>query len=78
MAIDKRKITQKYWNSLSVDSRYRALRKVFSNFSDSTNHDYAKLKAKDLDWVWSIIQRHVKQPVCQSYYKTCVDNTWMM
>jgi hypothetical protein len=78
MAIDKRKITQKYWNNLSVDSRYRALRKVFSNFSDSTNHDYAKLKAKDIDWMWSIIQRHVKQPVSESYYKTCVDNTWMM
>ena len=78
MAIDKRKITQKYWNSLSVDSRYRALRKVFSNFSDSTNHDYAKLKAKDIDWMWSIIQRHVKQPVSEGYYKTCVDNTWMM
>lgn len=78
MAIDKRKITQKYWNSLSVDSRFRALRKVFSNFSDSTNHDYAKLKAKDIDWMWSIIQRHVKQPVSESYYKTCVDNTWMM
>lgn len=74
---DKKKITMKYWDSLSEDSRYRALRKVFSNFPDSVNRDYAKEKAKDLDWTWKIIQRHVKQPVGESFYKTIIDNTWI-
>ena len=75
---DKKKITRKYWDSLSEDSRFRALRKVFSNFSDSVNRDYAKEKAKNLDWMWTIIQRHVKMPVGESHYKTCIDNTWLM
>jgi len=77
MAKETRRITQKYWDSLSEGSRYRALRKVFSNFSDSTNHDYAKEKAKDLDWMWEIIQRHVKQPLDSSHYKTVIDRTWI-
>lgn len=75
---DKKKITMKYWDSLEEGSRYRALRKVFSNFPDSSNHQYAKEKAKDLDWMWGIIQRHVKQPIGESHYKTCIDNTWLM
>lgn len=75
---EKKKITMKYWDSLSEDSRYRVLRRVFSNFPDSTNKDYAKEKAKSLDWMWSIIQRHVKQPTGESHYKTCTDNVWMM
>lgn len=74
---EKKKITKKYWDSLSEDSRFRALRKVFSNFPDSVNHDYAKMKAKDLDWIWGIVEKHVKQPVGESFYKTCIDNTWI-
>lgn len=72
-----RKITKRYWDSLSEGSRYRALRKVFSNFSDSINHEYAKVKAKDLDWIWSIIEKHVKQPIGESYYKTVIDHTYL-
>lgn len=75
---EKKKITMKYWDSLSENSRYRVLRRLFSNFSDSLNHDYAKEKAKDLDWMWHVIQRHTKMPVGECYYKTCVDNVWMM
>lgn len=76
---DKKKITMKYWNSLEEGSRFRALRKVFSNFPDSINHDYAKEKAKDLDdWIWQLIQRHVKQPIGEKHYKTIIDNTWLM
>jgi RNAse (barnase) inhibitor barstar len=71
-----KKITMKYWDSLPEDSRYRALRKVLSNFSDETNHQYAKEKAKDLDFVWDIIKRHVKQPI-DSHYKTVIDHTWI-
>lgn len=67
----------KYWDSLSEDSRYRALRKVFSNFSDSTNRDNAKQKAKDLDFIWEILQRHVKQPLDSTHYKTVIDRTWI-
>lgn len=74
---DKKKITMKYWDSLEEGSRYRALRKVFSNFPDSVNKDYAKEKAKDLDWMWDIIQRHVKQPLDDSHYKTVIDKTWI-
>lgn len=76
---NKKKITQKYWDSLSEASRFRALRKVFSNFPDSVNHDYAKEKAKDLDWMWEIVQRHVKQPIGENHYhyKTIIDNTWL-
>lgn len=78
MARDSKRITQKYWDSLSEDSRFRVLRKVFSNFPDSVNHDYAKEKAKELGWTWEIIQRHVKQPVGENPYKTMVDKTWLM
>lgn len=71
-------ITMKYWDSLSIDSRYRALRKVFSNFPDSVDRDYARLKAKDLDWMWKILQRHVKMPVGECNYRTYIDRTWLM
>ena len=77
MTTNKKRISQRYWDSLSEESRYRALRKVFSNFSDSTNHDYAKEKARNLDWVWGMIQRHVKQPTLPSEYKTVIDRTWI-
>lgn len=77
MAKDTKRLTKSYWDSLSVDSRYRVLRKVFSNFPDSVNRDYAKEKAKDLDWMWNIIQRHVKQPIDASNYKTVVDRIWI-
>ena len=74
---ETKKITQRYWNSLSESSRYRALRKVFSNFPDSVNEGYSKEKAKDLGWMWKIIQRHVKMPAGKSYYKTVIDRTWI-
>jgi len=77
MAKDTKRLTMKYWDSLSEDSRYRALRKVFSNFPDSTNRDYAKEKAKDLDWMWEVLVRHVKQPTNDSHYKTVIDRTWI-
>ena len=73
----KRNMTMKYWDSLSEDSRYRALRKVFSNFPDTVNRDYAKEKAKDLDWLWDIIVRHVRIPLDNSHYKTVIDKTWI-
>ncbi|MBQ0142820.1 MAG: hypothetical protein KBT06_08500 [Prevotellaceae bacterium] len=76
---DKKKITMKYWDSLEEGSRFRALRKVFSNFPDSINRDYAKEKANKLDdWIWKIIQHHVKQPIGEKHYKTCIDNAWLM
>ncbi|MCQ2268151.1 MAG: hypothetical protein MJZ83_04700 [Bacteroidaceae bacterium] len=79
MATETKRITMKYWDSLEEGSRYRALRKVFSNFPDSINHQNAKEKAKNLDdWMWKIIQRHVKMPIGESYYRTCIDRTWMM
>ena len=74
---ETKKITQRYWNSLPESSRYRALRKVFSNFSDIVNEGYSKEKAKDLGWMWKIIQRHVKMPAGKSYYKTVIDRTWI-
>lgn len=77
MATNKKKITKKYWDSLEEGSRYRALRKVFSNFSDETNKVNVKEKAKDLSFIWDIIVRHVKQPVGESHYKTIIDNTWI-
>ena len=69
-------MTQKYWNSLSEDSRFRALRKVCSNFPDSVNRDYAKQKAKDLGFVWDLIVRHVKQTT-DPHYKTYIDRTYI-
>ncbi len=77
MAKETKQITMKYWDSLSEGSRYRALRKVFSNFPDDVNHDYAKEKARDLDWMWEIIKRHVKQPTIETHYKTVIDKTWI-
>lgn len=77
MARDTKKLTMRYWDSLSEDSRYRALRKVFSNFSDSANRDNAKQKAKNLDFLWGIIVRHVKQPLDSTHYKTVIDRTWI-
>lgn len=72
-----KRLTMKYWDSISEDSRYRALRKVFSNFPDSLNRDYAQEKAKNLDWIWDILVRHVKQPIGDSHYKTVIDRTWI-
>lgn len=72
-----KKMTKKYWDSLSEDSRYRALRKVLSNFPDTVNRDYAKQKAKDLDWLWEIIVRHVRIPEDNSWYKTVIDKTYL-
>ena len=77
MARDTKRITQKYWDSLSEGSRFRALRKVFSNFPDTLNKEYAKVKAKELDWMWEVVQRHVKQPVNEDHYKTVIDKTWI-
>lgn len=77
MTKETKKITKKYWDSLSEDSRYRALRKVFSNFPDNVNRDYAKLKANQMDWVWDILAKHTKQPVGDSPYKTIIDKTWI-
>lgn len=77
MAKETKRLTKKYWDSLSEGSRYRALRKVFSNFSDSINRDYAKQKAKELDWEWDILVRHVKEPIDSSHYKTVIDRTWI-
>ena len=75
---NKKKITMKYWDSLEPSSRFRVLRKILSNFPDSVNHDYAKMKAKDLDFVWTLIQRHVKMPVGECHYRTCIHNCWLM
>lgn len=72
-----KKMTMKYWDSIPESSRFRALRKVFSNFPDEVNENYAKEKAKDLDWLWDIITRHVKQPVGGRVYKTVIDHTWI-
>lgn len=76
MANTKR-LTMRYWDSIPEDSRYRALRKVFSNFPDNLNRDYAKEKAKNLDWMWEVLVRHVKQPIGESHYKTVIDRTWI-
>lgn len=72
-----KKMTMKYWDSIPESSRFRALRKVFSNFPDEVNENCAKEKAKDLDWLWDIITRHVKQPVGGRVYKTVIDHTWI-
>ena len=73
-----KKLTMRYWDSLSDDSRFRALRKVFSNFPDNVNRDYAQDKAKDLDdWIWKILVRHVKQPLGNTFYKTYIDRTFI-
>lgn len=78
MATHTKKITMRYWDSLLEGSRYRSLRKVFSNFPDNINEENSKLKAKQLDdWMWEIIQRHVKQPIGESFYKTVIDRTWI-
>lgn len=73
-----KKLTMRYWDSLSDDSRFRALRKVFSNFPDNVNRDYAQDKAKELDdWIWKILVRHVKQPLGNTFYKTYIDRTFI-
>jgi len=77
MAATSKRITQRYWNSLEEGSRYRCLRKVLSNFSDDTLHTYAKLKAREMGFVWEIVQSHVKQPIGENHYKTIVDRTWI-
>lgn len=69
-------LTKKYWDSLPEASRYRALRKVFSNFSDSILKDYAKMKAKEFDWEWDILKKHVK-PTEDTHYKTHVDGVYL-
>ena len=73
-----KKMTMKYWNSLEEGSRYRALRKVLSHFSDDSLKDLAKETAKGLGCLWQLVLLNVKRPVGDSHYKTVVyDHVWI-
>lgn len=72
-----KKMTLKYWNSLSEGSRKRALQYCFPihpAIVDMLLHERANTKN---DW-WEIVFKKVRIPAPGSYYKTVVNgNTYL-
>ncbi len=70
-----RKMTLKYWNSLSNSSRERALYHVFPTWKCTVEmllDEQPNLKSD----LWKLVWRKVRIPV-ESYYKTVVNGTYL-
>lgn len=71
-----KKMTLKYWNSLSESSRKRALQFVFPihlAIVEMLMNEKPNLKS---GW-WQIVFEKVRIPCPGSYYKTVVNNTYL-
>lgn len=73
--MEKKKMTIKYWNTLSEDSKYRALCFVFGPNKFSAEM-YSKEKPNLKDGMWQLIFRKIRQ-TDGGYYKTCVGNCYI-
>ena len=70
-----RKMTKKYWNSLSNGSKERALHHVFPTMK-FTVEMLLDEKPNLKDIVWQIVWNKVRIPI-ESYYKTVVNGTYL-
>lgn len=81
LIMNTKKLTIKYWNSLSKDSKKRALSYVFP-VNDSLVEMLANEdpRPKDSPW-WKIVFSKVKEVLPDSYgsrpYKTCVNRVYL-
>lgn len=69
-------MTAKYWDSLEENTRYRALKAVLITFSESTLRSTAKEKAKEMDFIWEIVQKRVRM-TNDDYYPVCVNGIYI-
>ena len=76
MAQKTKKMTLKYWNSLSDGSKKRALQYCFPihpAIVEMLMNEKPNLKS---DW-WKMVFKKVRIPAPGSYYKTVVNNTYL-
>ena len=71
-----RKLTIKYWNSLSEGSRKRALQFCYPTLPATVDMLLNEKPKKDNPW-WKKIFDMVRIPNGDSYYKTAVNNTYI-
>ena len=76
MATKTKKMTIKYWNSLSENSRWRALKHVFPLMPATI--EMMALEKPDLNnGLWKTVFKAVRIPGPGSFYKTVVNNTYL-
>lgn len=70
-----RKMTLKYWNSLSKGSKERALHYVFPTMKCTVEMLLVE-QPNPKDDLWKFVWRKVRIPI-ESYYKTVVNGTYL-
>jgi hypothetical protein len=76
MALKTKKMTLKYWNSLSDSSKKRALQYTFPihpAIVEMLMNEKPDLKSEG----WKMVFKKVRIPAPGSYYKTVVNNTYL-
>ena len=71
-----KKMTIKYWNTLSVGSRERALQFCYPTLPAAVDMLLNEKPKKDNPW-WKRVFDKVRIPNGDSYYKTVVDHTYI-
>ena len=75
-----KKMTIKYWNSLSKESQYRALKRVFP-VHDSIVNSLLNSKPNLTDQFWQVVFSKVREVLPDQYgerpYKTRVNHTYL-
>ena len=71
-----KKMTIKYWNTLSVGSRKRALQFCYPTLPAAVDMLLNEKPNKTDSW-WKYIFDKVRIPNGDSYYKTVVDHTYI-
>ena len=71
-----KKMTIKYWNTLSVGSRKRALQFCYPTLPATVEMLLNDKPRKDDPW-WERVFDKVRIPDGDSYYKTVVDHTYI-
>ena len=71
-----RKLTIKYWNSLEVGSKRRALQFCYPTLPATVDMLLNEKTKKDNPW-WKRVFNMVRIPDGDSYYKTVVNHTYI-
>ena len=71
-----RKMTKKYWNTLSAGSRKRALQFCYPTLPATVDILLNEKPKKDNPW-WKRVFNMVRIPDGDSYYKTVVNHTYI-
>ena len=71
-----KKMTIKYWNTLSVGSRKRALQFCYPTLPAAVDMLLNDKPKKDNHW-WKRVFDMVRIPDANSYYKTVVNHTYI-